>query len=244
MTHDIDTQTQRVALVTGATSGIGRAAALKLAEDGFRVLVHGRDAERGAAVVAEIEKNGGSAQFLAADLTDVHAIEQLAAATGDVDVLVNNAGFAWFGPSAQLPADTFDGLFAANVRSAYYLVAALAPKMVERGRGSIVNVGSMAGQVGLAGGAAYSATKAALAALTRAWAAEFSPSGVRVNTIAPGPVYTGAPAERIAALGETTLFGRAAQADEIADAIAFLASSASSYVTGAVIPVDGGRTAV
>ena len=96
----------------------------------------------------------------------------------------------------------------------------------------------------LAGGAAYSATKAALAALTRAWAAEFSPSGVRVNTIAPGPVYTGAPAERIAALGATTLFGRAAQADEIADAIAFLASSASGYVTGAVIPVDGGRTAV
>ena len=244
MTHDIDTQAQRTALVTGATSGIGRAAALKLAEDGFRVLVHGRDAERGAAVVAEIEKNGGSAQFLAADLTDVHAIEQLAAAAGDVDVLVNNAGFSWFGPTAELSADTFDGLFAANVRSAYYLVAALAPKMVERGRGSIVNVGSMAGQVGLAGGAAYSATKAALAALTRAWAAEFSPSGVRVNTIAPGPVYTGAPAERIAALGETTLFGRAAQADEIADAIAFLASSASGYVTGAVIPVDGGRTAV
>jgi|SRR5882757_2758828 len=233
------------ALITGATSGIGRAAALKLAEDGFRVLVHGRDAERGAAVVEEIVKNGGNAEFLAADLTDVTAIERLAAAAGDVDVLVNNAGFSWFGPTADLRADTFDALFAANVRSAYYLTAALAPKMAERGRGSIVNLGSMVGQIGLAGSAAYGATKAALAALTRGWAAEFSPRGVRVNTIAPGPAYTGgATADRIAALGETTLLARAAQAEEIADVIAFLASPASGYITGAVIPADGGRTAV
>jgi NAD(P)-dependent dehydrogenase (short-subunit alcohol dehydrogenase family) len=233
------------ALITGATSGIGRAAALKLAEDGFRVLVHGRDAERGATVVEEIVKNGGSAEFLAADLTDITAIEQLAATVGDVDVLVNNAGFSWFGPTADLPADTFDALFAANVRSAYYLTAALAPKMAERGRGSIINLGSMVGQIGLAGSAAYGATKAALAALTRAWAAEFSPRGVRVNTIAPGPAYTGGAAtDRIAALGETTLLARAAQAEEIADVIAFLASPASGYVTGAVIPADGGRTAV
>jgi len=243
MTDDVDTQ--RTALVTGATSGIGRAVALKLADDGFRVLVHGRDAERGAAVVEEIVKNGGSAEFLAADLTDVRAIEQLAAAAGDVEVLVNNAGFSWFGPTADLAADKFDALFAANVRSAYYLVAALAPKMAERGRGSIVNLGSMVGQIGLAGSAAYGATKAALAAMTRAWAAEFSPRGVRVNTISPGPAYTGgASPERIAALGETTLLARAAQAEEIADVIAFLASPASSYVTGAVIPADGGRTAI
>jgi NAD(P)-dependent dehydrogenase (short-subunit alcohol dehydrogenase family) len=233
------------ALVTGATSGIGRATALKLAEDGLRVLVHGRDAERGAAVVEQIVKNGGSAEFFAADLTDVTAIEQLAAAVGDVDVLVNNAGFSWFGPTAKLDSDTFDALFAANVRSAYYLVAALAPRMAERGTGSIINLGSMVGQIGLAGSAAYGATKAALAALTRSWAAEFSPRGVRVNTIAPGPAYTGGAApDRIAALGETTLLARAAQADEIADVIAFLASPASGYITGAVIPADGGRTAV
>src|ERR1700690_1162538 len=147
MTDDVDMDARRTALVTGATSGIGRAAALKLAGDGFRVLVHGRDAERGAAVVEEIVKNGGSAEFLAADLTDVSAIERLAAAAGDVDVLINNAGFSWFGPTATLTADTFDALFAANVRSAYYLVAALAPKMAERGYGSIVNLGSMAGQI-------------------------------------------------------------------------------------------------
>ncbi|MFF1815430.1 SDR family NAD(P)-dependent oxidoreductase [Streptomyces sp. NPDC058251] len=169
----------------------------------------------------------------------------MAAAAGDVDVLVNNAGFSWFGPTADLAADTFDALFAANVRSAYYLTAALAPKMAARGTGSIINLGSMVGQIGLSGSAAYGATKAALAALTRAWAAEFSPSGVRINTIAPGPAYTaGAAADRIAALGKATLLDRAAAADEIADVIAFLASPQAGYITGALIPADGGRTAV
>jgi NAD(P)-dependent dehydrogenase (short-subunit alcohol dehydrogenase family) len=247
MTDDVDRDARRTALVTGATSGIGRATAVKLAEDGFHVLVHGRDAGRGAEVVEQIVKNGGSAEFLAADLTEVAAIERLVAAVADVDVdvLVNNAGFSWFGPTATLAADTFDALFAANVRSAYYLTAALAPRMAERGRGSVINLGSMVGQIGLAGSAAYGATKAALAALTRSWAAEFSPRGVRVNTIAPGPAYTGgAAADRIAALGETTLLARAARAEEIADVIAFLASPASGYITGAVIPADGGRTAV
>jgi NAD(P)-dependent dehydrogenase (short-subunit alcohol dehydrogenase family) len=234
-----------VALVTGATSGIGREVARKLAADGFLTVVHGRDEARGAAVAAEIVRDGGQARFVAADLADVAAIERLAAAAGDVDVLVNNAGFSWFGPTADLEPATFDQMFAANVRSAYYLVAAIAPAMAKRGAGSIVNLGSMAGQVGLPGGAAYSATKAALASLTRSWAAEFSPQGVRVNTIAPGPAYTdGAEAGRIAALGETTLLARAAQPAEIADVIAFLASPKASYITGAVIAADGGRTAI
>jgi NAD(P)-dependent dehydrogenase (short-subunit alcohol dehydrogenase family) len=237
-----ETQT---ALVTGATSGIGRAAALKLARDGFKVLVHGRDAERGAAVVKEIESAGGSAEFIAADLTDVRAIMQLAAAAKDVDVLVNNAGFSWFGPTADLEPGTYDALFDANVRSAYYLTAAIAPAMAERGEGVVINLGSMAGQIGLAGGAAYSATKAALTSLTRSWAAEYSPRGVRVNTIAPGPVYTGGSSrENLTALGKTTLLARTAEAEEIGDVIAFLASPAAGYITGAIIPADGGRTAV
>ena len=234
-----------VALVTGATSGIGREVARKLAADGFAVLVHGRDAARGAAVVDEITAGGGQARFIAADLTDVSGIERLADAARDVDVLVNNAGFSWFGPTADLEPATFDQMFAANVRSAYYLVAAIAPQMAKRGTGSIINLGSMAGQIGLAGGAAYSATKAALASLTRSWAAEFSPQGVRVNTVAPGPAYTdGAAPERIEALGAATLFARAAQPEEIADVVAFLASPRAGYITGAVIAADGGRTAI
>ena len=234
-----------VALVTGATSGIGREVAHKLAADGFSVLVHGRDAGRGAAVVEEIAKAGGRARFISADLTGTGAIRRLAEQAGDVDVLVNNAGFSWFGPTADLDPEIFDEMFAANVRSAYYLVAAIAPGMAKRGSGSIINLGSMAGQIGLAGGAAYSATKAALASLTRSWAAEFSPQGVRVNTIAAGPAYTaGSSPDRIAALGDTTLLARAAQPAEIADVIAFLASPKAGYITGATIAADGGRTAV
>jgi len=234
-----------VALVTGATSGIGREVARKLAADGFYLLVHGRDAARGAEVVDEITAAGGHARFVAADLAEADGLERLAATAADVDVLVNNAGFSWFGPTADLDPATFDRLFAANVRSAYFLVAAIAPRMAKRGSGAIISLGSMAGQIGLPGGAAYGATKAALAALTRSWAAEFSPQGVRVNAVAPGPAFTGGAApDRIERLGGTTLLGRAATAGEIADVVAFLASPKAAYITGAVIAADGGRTAI
>ncbi|MDQ1695138.1 MAG: hypothetical protein QOJ03_491 [Frankiaceae bacterium] len=235
----------RTALVTGSTSGIGKATALALARDGFDVVVHGRDAQRGAATVEEITAAGGHARFVVADLSDAADVERLADEAGEIDVLVNNGGFSWFGPTDQLDTETYDRLFASNVRSAYQLVAALGPRMAKAGRGSIISVDSMAGRVGLAGGAAYGATKAALTAMSRAWAAEFSPAGVRVNTVAPGPVYSnGAAPERIEALGHTTLLDRAAQPEEIAEVIAFLASDKSGYVTGAVFPVDGGRSAV
>ncbi|MFE4826735.1 SDR family NAD(P)-dependent oxidoreductase [Streptomyces sp. NPDC056672] len=233
-----------LALVTGATSGIGRAAAVRLAAEGFEVLVHGRDAQRGAEAVEQIRKAGGSARFFAADLADLDALGALAEAAAEAQVLVNNAGFGWFGPSAELEPAAFDELFAANVRAAYFLTAALAPRMAARGKGSVVNLGSAGGQIGIPGAAAYSATKAALAALTRCWAAEFSPVGVRVNTVSPGPTLTAADPEVIAELGRTTLFGRAAEAEEIAETIAFLASDRSSYITGSLLAVDAGRTAV
>jgi NAD(P)-dependent dehydrogenase (short-subunit alcohol dehydrogenase family) len=233
------------ALVTGATSGIGQAAAEELGRHGAKIVVHGRDAGRGSAVAGTITAEGGQARFVAADLTDPAQLDHLAGQAGPVDVLVNNAGFSWFGPAAELDVATFDRLFAANVRAAYFLVAALAPKMAARGSGSIISLASMAGQIGLAGGAAYGATKAALAAMTRSWAAEFSPAGVRVNAIAAGPVRTsGAGAERTEALGATTLLARPAQPGEIASVIAFLASPQASYITGAVIAADGGRTAI
>ncbi len=234
------------ALVTGATSGIGRAIAVQLARDGAEVLVHGRDAARGAETVAAIRADGGVAGFVAADLGDAADVQRLAREAGDVDILINNAGIALFGPTAEFEVAAFDRMFASNVRAAFLLVGALAPGMAGRGRGSIVSVSSMAGGVGLPGGAAYGATKASLEAMTRAWAVEYSASGVRVNAIAPGPVYTPSPSgpEITAALGESTPMRRASQPEEIAEVVAFLASPRASYITGTTVAVDGGRRAI
>jgi NAD(P)-dependent dehydrogenase (short-subunit alcohol dehydrogenase family) len=232
----------KVALVTGATSGIGKAAAVQLAAQGATVIVHGRDATRGAAVVAEIENGGGSARFVGADLSEPTETLRLAKEAGDVDILVNNAGFAWFGPSAQLATNTLDELFAANVQAPYLLVSVLAPKMVARSDGAIINLASRAGTIGQPDSAAYGATKAALASLARSWAAEYGPAGIRVNAISPGPVYTNAAKrELFDASAKTTLLGRAGEPQEIADVIGFLASPRASYVTGTDIAVDGGR---
>jgi NAD(P)-dependent dehydrogenase (short-subunit alcohol dehydrogenase family) len=234
----------KVALVTGATSGIGRATAVQLAAQGATVIVHGRDITRGRAVVAEIENAGGSARFVGADLTERVEVVRLALEAGDVDILVNNAGFAWFGPSAMLAVNTLDKLFAANVQAPYLLVSVLAPKMVARGGGVIINLASRAGTVGQPDSAAYGATKAALASLARSWAAEYGSAGIRVNAISPGPVYTNAANRQLfEASAQTTLLGRAAEPQEIADLIGFLASSHAAYITGTNIAVDGGLAA-
>ncbi|GGF28957.1 hypothetical protein GCM10011399_22590 [Subtercola lobariae] len=129
--------------------------------------------------------------------------------------------------------------------SAYFVTAALIPGMVKHGSGSIINISSMSGKIGMPGGAAYGATKAALSSMTQSWAAELADAGIRVNAVAPGPVYTAVQDPSVtAAIGDSTALKRAAQPEEIADSIAFLASDRASYITGAILSVDGGRTAI
>ena len=132
--HDLRDQK---ALVTGGTSGIGRAIALHLAHNGAEVVVHGRDAVRGNETVEAITAAGGRARFVAADLSNLADLRRLVEDVGNVDILINNAGIAWFGATAELEGDTFDALFASNVRAAYFLVAAVAPGMVARGNGAL-----------------------------------------------------------------------------------------------------------
>ncbi|MDH6435987.1 NAD(P)-dependent dehydrogenase (short-subunit alcohol dehydrogenase family) [Streptomyces sp. SAI-144] len=244
--------TGRVALVTGATSGIGAATAVLLAERGAHVLVAGRDAVRGETVVAAIRTGGGKADFVAADQRDAESARQLAQQAADlgggrVDILVNSAGIFPFGPTDQTPADDVDAVYDLNVKAPFHLVARLAPAMAERGRGAIVNVSTMVAEYGVAGMALYGSSKAALNLLTKAWTAEFGPRGVRVNAVEPGPTRTegtAAMGENLDALAAQAPAGRPAAAREIAEAIAYLVSDAASFVQGAVVPVDGGRTAV
>ena len=185
----------RTALVTGSTSGIGEATAVALAQRGAHVLVAGRDAQRGAAVVDAIRADGGKADFVQADLHDAASARDLArraaeAAGGQIDILVNNAGGGAFGSTAGFGEDVFDAIFGTNVKVPFYLVGDIAPGMAERGRGAIINVSTMAAQFGMPGMAVYGASKAALTLMTKSWAAEFGPQGVRVNTVSPGPTRT------------------------------------------------------
>jgi NAD(P)-dependent dehydrogenase (short-subunit alcohol dehydrogenase family) len=193
------------ALVTGATSGIGRAVAVSLARRGAHVLASGRDAARGEAVIAEIRAAGGKADFIAADLA-----------------------------------------YAVNVKAPFIPTGELAPAMAARGKGSVVNVLTMVAHFGVPGMALYGSSKAALTLLTKAWAAEFGPAGVRVNAVSPGPTRTegtemmGDQLDQLASLAPA---GRPAAPEEIASAITYLAGDEASFVHGAVLDVDGGRRA-
>src|SRR5438105_4078362 len=160
------------ALVTGGTSGIGRATAEALAREGAHVIASGRDAVRGADVVAAIEEKHGSAEFVRADLAFLSDVHALAARAADVDVLVNNAAIFPGGLTHELAESVFDETFAVNVKAPYLLTAAIAPRMVERGGGAIINVTTMAAEIGMVGLSVYGASKAAVALLTKAWAAE------------------------------------------------------------------------
>ncbi|HWG63444.1 MAG TPA: SDR family oxidoreductase [Streptosporangiaceae bacterium] len=241
----------KVALVTGSTSGIGRSSALALGARGAHVLVSGRNIERADQVLGEIRSAGGKADFLPATLSDVASARALGARAteaggGQVDILVNNVGTAAFGPALSATEADFDNNFTINVKIPFFLVAELAPGMAERGAGSIINISTMVASFGMPGMAIYGASRAALELLTKAWAAEFGPMGVRVNAIAPGPVRT-PPAEASGLadkLGAGLPTRRPGLPGEIAAAVAYLASDEAGFTTGTILHIDGGRTAI
>jgi NAD(P)-dependent dehydrogenase (short-subunit alcohol dehydrogenase family) len=249
MTQDFAGKT---ALVTGSNSGIGKAVARQLAERGAHVIVSGRHKDRGDATVAEIRAAGGRADFIAADLGSIESVRALARQAtelggGHVDVLVNNAGLFPFAPTPDVEVETFDAVIDVNVKAPFYLVAELAPKMAERKDGAIVNLTTMVAQFGQAGMPLYGASKAALQLLTKSWAAEFGPAGVRVNAVSPGPTLTegtSAMEGMLNTLVENIPSRKVGTPEEVASAIVFLASPAASQIHGAVLPVDGGRIAV
>jgi len=242
----------KTALVTGSTSGIGKATAMALAARGAHVLVVGRDEQRAKDVVAGIEGSGGSATFRLTTLSNLESARDLVewateAGGGHVDILINNAGVALLGPSSTATEAEFDETFAVNVKVPFFLVASLAPAMAERGWGSIVNISTMVASFGQAGMALYGASRAALELLTKAWAAEYGARGGRVNAVAPGPTRTrmmeGVPEEMVRQLAALAPAGRVAQPEELAAAIVFLASDDASFVDGVTLAVDGGRVA-
>ncbi|MEU8806897.1 SDR family oxidoreductase [Streptomyces violaceoruber] len=241
----------RTALVTGATSNIGRAIAEAFAAEGAHVVVSGRSAERGREVVDGIRAAGGRADFVHADLDGSAAASRALAreATrvlgGRVDVLVNNAGIYPPGTTTDTDEETFDRVYAVNVKAPFFLTAALAPAMVRAGGGTVINLGSWIARLGVPVGALYSSTKGAVETLTRAWAAEFGARGVRVNAISPGVVQTPPPGEVHPAevMMKGTPAGRMGTPEAIASAAVYLAGDESSFVHGTVLDVDGGRTA-
>jgi NAD(P)-dependent dehydrogenase (short-subunit alcohol dehydrogenase family) len=235
------------ALVTGATSGIGREVALQLAEHGAEVVVHGRSAERGAKTVRDIENCGGKARFVAADLNDADDVRRLAAEAGPVDILINNAGVYKFGGTLDVDDATFGEHININLRAPYIQVQQLVPRMVGRGGGAVVNVSTVAASVPTSGAGIYGASKAGLEQLTRVWADEFGRTGVRVNAIAVGPTDTPGVAVLpgvLDAVAATTTLGRPAEPSEIASAVVFLSSADASYVNGTVLHATGGQRAI
>ena len=245
----------KTALVTGATSNIGRAIAIALGAEGAQVVVSGRSAERGKEVVDRIHRAGGRADFVATSLdgspnasTDL-ASEAVRVLGGRIDILVNNAGIFPRTITATTDEATFDEVYSVNVKAPYFLTGAIAPAMADAGGGAIINLGSWIARLGIPS-ALYSSTKGAMETMTRAWAAEYGPAGVRVNAISPGVIRTPAPdrSDQDDDPGEVMMRGTPAGGSGIPESVAYaavyLASDEAAFVHGSVIDVDGGRTGV
>jgi NAD(P)-dependent dehydrogenase (short-subunit alcohol dehydrogenase family) len=244
-----------VVLVTGALTGIGRATAIAFAREGNRVVVSGRREEAGQALAAELRALGTEAEFLRADVrfeAEIRSVvEQTVERFGRIDVAVNNAGTEGeLGPITEQSAANYEATFSANVLGTLLSLKHEMRAMLAQGSGSIINLSSIAGQVGMAGGSVYVASKHAVEGLTKSAALEGAAAGVRVNAVAPGPVATdmldrfvGRSEEAKAGLLALVPARRAASPDEIAQTIVFLASDKARYLTGQSIAVDGGYTA-
>ena len=245
----------RVALVTGATRGIGAAIAHEFASAGARVLVTGRDDERAQSAAAAIHSAGGQALGFGYDARTPGAssalAERIEREVGRLDILVNNAAVLRPHVIAKLKEEEFDELFQVNVKSALFLTQALQPLLQAAGRGVVLNITAAGAQAPMAGIGAYCASKAALVNLTRTLAKEWTPLGIRVNALTPGstatdmilPVDAARREQFVAEMSAQNLMHRIAEPVEIARAARFLVSEAASYVTGHVMVVDGGLLA-
>ncbi|MCI0150166.1 glucose 1-dehydrogenase [Paraburkholderia sediminicola] len=244
-----------VVLITGALTGIGRATALAFAREGHRVVVSGRREEAGQALAAELRALGAEAEFLRADVrfeAEVRSVvEQTVERFGRLDVAVNNAGTeGQLAPIVEQTAANYEDTFSVNVLGTLLSLKHEMHVMLAQGAGSIINLSSIAGQVGIAGASVYAASKHAVEGLTKSAALEGAAAGVRVNAVAPGPVATemldrfaGGSEEGKASFLATIPARRAATPDEIAQTIVFLASDKARYLTGQNIAVDGAYTA-
>jgi 2-hydroxycyclohexanecarboxyl-CoA dehydrogenase len=242
--------TGKIAVVTGAGSGIGQATAEALAGAGATVVVADIDAEKGERTVASIRGKGGNAAFLQVDVTDDASIEAFARAVeakhGAVDIIVNGAGWGQTKPFWEGTPEFWAQLVALNFMGPMKLVKALLPKMMERGSGKIVNISSDAGRVGSLGETVYSGAKGGLIAFTKSLAREMARYNINVNCICPGPTETpllmAVPEKVLDAFKKAIPFRRFGKPSEVADAVLFFASDRSSYITGQVLSVSGGLT--